>query len=71
MPADTLLQGRYFDPDHTAMQTYVERVQPTLAAYGGGFNTPPPGLRPGPSSSAASVVPRPNQAMLGAISSAR
>jgi len=37
VPAYILLNGRYFDPDRTAMRAYTEQVQPTLAAYGGRY----------------------------------
>jgi uncharacterized protein (DUF1330 family) len=32
-----LLNGRYFNPDRTAMRPYGEHVQATMTAYGGGY----------------------------------
>jgi uncharacterized protein (DUF1330 family) len=32
-----LLNGRYQNPDRTAMRPYGEQVQPTMAAYGGRY----------------------------------
>ena len=37
MTAYILLNGRYFNPDRTPMRPYAERVQATMAAYGGGY----------------------------------
>ena len=37
MPAYILLNGRYFNPDRTAMRAYVERAPTVLAAYGGRY----------------------------------
>ena len=37
MPAYIILNGRYFNPDRTAMRYYSAHVQPTAAAYGGGY----------------------------------
>ena len=38
MPAYIVLNGRYFDPDRTAMQSYAAQVRPTMAAYGGDYH---------------------------------
>jgi uncharacterized protein (DUF1330 family) len=38
VPAYIVLNGRYFDPDRTAMQAYTARVRPTMAAYGGDYH---------------------------------
>jgi hypothetical protein len=32
VPAYIVLNGRFFDPDRTAIRWYVERIQPPLAA---------------------------------------
>src|SRR5688572_21704304 len=37
MPAYFLLNGRYFNPDRTAMNYYVAHVRPTVAAHGGRY----------------------------------
>ena len=37
MTAYILLNGRYFNPDRTAMRSYTEHVQPTMASYGGRY----------------------------------
>lgn len=37
MTAYILLNGRYFNPDRTAMRAYTEQVQPAMATYGGRY----------------------------------